>query len=496
MTGKSLLKRYNGVGLISVVLIILLGVLTMYSYFEWPPNFLLGSADSYAELLRADDVNHNKASNTLDRPFLISAISVPFSSISSLNLIMGFKIIYFFMFILSIILLFKIIKERKMKVIMFLLIVITPYIIFMQFEVERAPVIVFFFLFALNFYLKYLEKNEYAYFIFSSIFIGFSIFTHMTSYFFVLSFLIIIFLLSKEKGKDSIFFLIICGASFLIVFLTKYLFGGDIVSETTLVAFSGFMINLLNGFDKIGLWRFVESFKNHLSPLVYYTALGGLLITLIKFKKTPHHVKIFFVWFVVLFFSFSIQYESFSHSSRYPFYLVVPLIFFSVYFLTSVFKRVNRKITILIMFFFITSLVSTLYLQDLSFYRNRWEPHTKVCEYLVTNSRINEYNQILYLGWPSVTFECEKGGIEQYFMHTFGWNRTNLESIDKEFIKSNNIKYYIYDNTGSDYYDSSNIVFYKLDKMYKLKKIEEFNSYKSPHFKVELYEILGEKNGI
>ena len=484
MTGTNLLKKYK------ILAFTIIGLLFIFNFFSHiDSNLNYGSADSYTELLRAYNIENEGTSSILDRQFLVPASIIPLKTISNLNFEITQKIIYIFSLFASIVFLFKFFNKEKdyIKILFIIILLFMPYIAFMALEMERAPLLLLFFISALYYYKKYDAQDSYKHLHLSLIFTSFMILVHVTSYIF-LGVLFILFLSNKNRIKNIMLLGIYSIGTLSLFYITKKIFNLSAISETSSVAVSGFLINLTNGFSEIGGTFFLQSIIDFISPLIFYLSLLGAIILLINYKKLKVPQKSILIWYLIVTLFFIVQYKSFSHSSRYPYYVIFPAVYIALYAVRKVISSFSNSKKIILITIILISIITLYSEQDLTYYKDRWEPHSQVCDYLIHTQVEEENLSILYLGWPSITSSCMQQ-IPTKNLYHFGWNRVNLTEIDREFIISNNIKYYIKDHTGSDYYNSSEIVFDNLNEDFDLILIEKFKNEKSQHFYVELYEI-------
>jgi hypothetical protein len=137
-------------------------------------------------------------------------------------------------------------------------------------------------------------------------------------------------------------------------------------------------------------------------------------------------------------------------------------------------RHTKIKILILTLFIILSFLVFNPFLKVDNF-RNIYYPHMEIGPAAkAMKISIDNNSQIVYLGWPSITLSL----LESYnlkndaYLNTFGWELVNLEGIaSKKYITQKHIKYFIYNEGGSDYFDSNQKVYNNLQKNFSLKPV-------------------------
>ena len=71
---------------------------------------------------------------------------------------------------------------------------------------------------------------------------------------------------------------------------------------------------------------------------------------------------------------------------------------------------------------------------------------------------------VLTLGWDSFKYYFIRSDVKrERDLYTYGFNSVNIDVITSDFLKEKNIKYFIHDKIGSDYYNTADKLLQKLD---------------------------------
>jgi hypothetical protein len=256
------------------------------------------------------------------------------------------------------------------------------------------------------------------------------------------------------------------------------------------------MISASNNYDKMGFKSlntgiFNKYFLNNKLLKLFFICSSLLAIIMFFYDK-----KYFYIIILMLFIYLIIgaQWTTSSHGSRYPMYVVIFTFISLAIFFIKLINNISSNNVKLIMLICILILSFSIFepLKYVEGVRHIYIPHIKITEYMNnTNISPDIENQILFLGWPSIKFgllQNNKKDGENY-QHTFGWGNVNLTEISsKKYIINNNITYFLYDQTGTDYFDSSVQVKKNIEKHFSLKSIKKIGK---NNF-IILYEVKNE----
>jgi len=371
-----------------------------------------------------------------------------------------------------------------------MLLALNPFFSFVSTEPEKAPFVVFFFALGFLFLFKYRDnfpKGEKKYLAWSFVFFMLMMLSYPeTGIFFLISGIFIYVLFSwSTKFEDQkkwkilldpyLYVLTLAGIScFFLRFIPEMLIGfksqyqeiaaaGGSVAKT---AVKGVLFNLRNLFSSnIAASRFMIHIKDHVGVVIFVFSILGLLIFILERRERGSPEKesqgAWFIWAFVIFVLFAVQWWCYSHDSRYPYYLIPPIMFFAAVAVSWFSKKLSLSgirfvaliITLLLIFSFyqIQKLRSDVFLT----YRTRMAAQAKTAEELLHEVKIKRGDGVIALGWPSFIYALVKDepGREKdlYFV---GWGSVDLDVFSLDFIKRRNIRYFVYDAAGSDYYDT------------------------------------------
>lgn len=232
--------------------------------------------------------------------------------------------------------------------------------------------------------------------------------------------------------------------------------------------------------QKLGVNKLIEGSDNFILKQHEFIFLFVFILfsSLYFLKKQNKYIPLLFsILTLYIFAIIGLQWTSYSHTSRYPQYIVYFLLLCASLPLGLSLQLLHyKKVQILIMTFFI---VLSLLLFDpflrVDGFRDIYYPHLMIgAKAKQSKIKIDKNNQVLYLGWPSITLSL----LENYnlkneeYLNTFGWELVDLDGVSsEEYIKKKQIAYFIYNEGGSDYFDSNNKVFTNLKKNFSLTPI-------------------------
>lgn len=236
---------------------------------------------------------------------------------------------------------------------------------------------------------------------------------------------------------------------------------------------------LIEDRSKLGLSNLNKGVSNFLLGRneIVYVFIASLVISVFLLTKRNYTLFTLTLLTSYIFIIVGIQWTSYSHASRYPQYIVYFLltaISIFIFLGLNLLKNTRLRIASISMLIIILFFIFNPFLK-VDQYRELYAHHKKIGLLMrEKNINIDSNNQLLFLGWPSITLSLlENNEIrDSSKIHTFGFGLINLNGISsREYITDNKINYYIYDKSGSDYFDSSNIVRDNLNKNFSLKQI-------------------------
>ncbi len=496
--------------------LVILSLATSYYHSFGVNSISYGSGDAFGLILSSTNIEKKPAT------YLISYVYRIFYEITSLSV---YNLTFYFtpiLFIVLLIFIFKVLEKNTNLTIAFFscfLITTNPWLSFYSTEPSKAFFVLLFFFASLFFLYRYKKNNAKKEILLSFLFLSFSsVFYHTALMFFPSYFLLLYFNIYKKINLINIKSFINLFLIFLILFViisypfyyTKFqepkkgVKDDPKITESGKMSFFKFYINAvraaINAPENLGYKTFLGGIKKFLVfDLTWLFFIFSLMI-LIAANFSGFYKKNLLIDFVLIFlftFAFiSIQWKSYSHGSRYPQYTILFLFIILSYFLDLVLSKFFNKTkkALYIKALYILTLIILILSPEYIFsyvegLRHIYIPQLEVKDLILKNNiNINQENQVLYLGWPAITLALKDLGIMESYYHPFGWEHTNLTLISSEdYVLKNNINYYIYDHTGDDYYNSSDIVLDELRGNFNLVLIDKT---KGENLYIIIYKII------
>lgn len=234
---------------------------------------------------------------------------------------------------------------------------------------------------------------------------------------------------------------------------------------------------ILQDREKLGIYKLnegVDTFilnQNQLKILFAFLFIVSLILFI---RKKTYLPLVFCLLTVYAFIIVGLQWTSYSHSSRYPQYIIYFFLMCATIPIGWSIALLNKSVNkiVILSFIIIIFLLAFNSFTKIGNYRSIYQPHLDIGKKAIkSNITIDQDNQLLYLGWPSITLSL----LQNYnltndaFLHTFGWELVNLDGItSQDYISKNNIKYFIFTESGSDYFDSNKKTYKLLTSKYDL----------------------------
>lgn len=495
-------KKIQFIKIACVVLLVALYGVTRYFHSIYLGAQGYGSGDAYRVILNA----YNAGSNSQD----IYMISYFYKIAHELLGITYYQISFYatpIIGLLIVLLIFDIIRREVgfiPAMISSLIVVLNPWLAYYSTEPSKEIFVLLFILFALYFLFRFEKTQMFLWLIFSFISFAAGItYYHSILLFFPFYFIAVIyFVYQAYKDRNPFKYIFISGVVFGVTILaiagplyvikeTNYksslsekpaYLKTDIDNQgnTFQRQFGAMAYALTKDQQKLGMTKLIEGLDMFLLKQYEFIYLYGLLliISIFLFKKRKTYMPLLFsILTVYIFVVIGFQWTSYSHTSRYPQYIIYFFLLCASLPLgwsLSLLRHAKVKILILTLFIILSFLVFNPFLKVDGF-RNIYYPHMEIGPAAkATTIPIDKNNQIVYLGWPSITLSLlESYNLENdTFLNTFGWELINLDGVtSKRYIAEKNIKYFIYNEGGSDYFDSNKKVYDKLKKNFSLKPI-------------------------
>lgn len=482
MTGKSLSKKCR----IIIIIIILLGIISSFLSTNFFSKYFLSSGDSYRIYLNSKYEKLNSGSLQVIEYLIMEKIT-------GLSVEFIIRIISLLVYIIIGILILGI--SRKISLSKFSIILVAflfflnPWILNYSQDAEKGLFIV---LFSMIFFII-LRTVNYR-FLIIIIFLISSLGYHISGTLIFAA--LIIFLLTDKNSKNNLPFLKVM-AIFIISLIIAFpiirqslefnnnLFDNSVKTQLgeenqIIRTIYGFYDGLILG--KIGMNELIIGISRYLynSNILFIALLFIIFIVPIFFFiyreynkeneiKSKIYLLLIFLFINLIFFSLS--FESASHKTRYPIYI---LPFFFVIIGLSLDKilekvKLGKRIFLLSFIIFIIFILGSITKipEPISITRSLNYFHIQSLDNL--NLKINSDEKILIPGWASLEYSLEKFNIHETQIKRYGWNKVNLSEISKaEYVNKNNIKYFLYLKPTQDYYESSSLLFSELTKSYNL----------------------------
>ncbi|MDD5638522.1 MAG: glycosyltransferase family 39 protein [Candidatus Pacebacteria bacterium] len=494
------------------MLLVIINIFLSKAFIPKDDNLSYGSGDAFGIMLSAETLQNNKGES-------VNLISHFYRFVHNITGIDYFRIAFYVQPVISTLLLIivfiTILRNYGILEAFFscLLIATNPWISYYSTEPSKEMFVLIFIFLAIFFLLNFANKKRNIYLFLSAIFFGLGTLFYHSIFIFLPLFLILVssISVSEKKGVTLLFknFLLFLGVV-LLVFIPFYMNCSSSSDSAT---------NSLTEIGKYGTFELqiramVSAITEYKSELGYSNLKDGLT----AFVGGKHMISIYSLFIFLLFvfelrrkhfiyllpiifalYSFlaiSLQWVSFSHYSRYPLYIIYFFYISVGLFLGKLFSFLNQKnkkrlITLLMAINIFIFNVANIKVPG---YRNTYSSHIKVGGELKNNDiRIDNSNQVMFIGWPGINLSI----VESYknslsYLHNFGWGNTDLNKItSKEYLCSNNIKYFIHDQSGSDYYNSSEQVKKTLEErfgltpLFRIGKDKVFNEIYSINIKCE-----------
>jgi hypothetical protein len=384
-----------------------------------------------------------------------------------------------------------------------LIIILNPWLAYHSTEPSKEIFVILFLILSIYFLIRFEKTLLYRYLMLSITFFAIGItFYHSILVFLPFYIILLIYFIARNSSRpihNSIVALVIMFCTFSLIagpqMVMKQLYykntqsskpvylKTDVDSQGNVFQrqFGAMSYAILEDREKLGIYKLEEGIDTFIlrQTEFKYLFIFILFVSIILFKKNKTYLPLIFcILTIYTFVIIGLQWTSYSHSSRYPQYI---LYFFllcaSIPIGWSIKLLQNRTMKIALLSLLI-SLVFYVFspFTRIDIYRSIYKPHLLIGSSAVSSGIvINEDNQILYLGWPSVTLSLLENFnlTSDEYLHTFGWELVNLDGItSKDYITKNNIKYFIYNQSGSDYFDSNVKTYNLLSKKYKLSPIK------------------------
>lgn len=376
----------------------------------------------------------------------------------------------------------------QLFVIFCVLLLFNSYVFIFLHEIDKPLYVALYLFSSIFFILNYFDNKKKAYLILFILSFIISIFSYISAIFFVpIIFLTyVIYNDIKIFTKKNIIYLLIITILWLIVlyFLSKNIL---VISKS------------LYWIQSVFLWWNIDNITWlwYLKALSWYLWLELYLFIFILiiwwfFIKDKDDKKLYLIFFIsicYITFLFSIQSQSYSTGSRYPFYSIL----FAIYLLSLLCYNILLMHKTFIIWFLAILFININWIYPYNYYfRWLWNTHYNFCEYV----KENVYNsRIAYLDWPSINFYCgisNSVDSNKNIYHNYWWTKKNLNEI-KNGIDNMSYDYIVLDYNGDDYIKSAQEIrnYLKFNtKYYILNRFDQLNPQNNIKYnKIEIYQL-------
>ncbi len=378
------------------------------------------------------------------------------------------------------------------------LLALLPHFSFDSTEPEKAPFVVSFVMVALWFLMKSQERR--ALLLLAGLFLGLAAFAHATGYLFIPVFILSYFAL-YGVSRRSVFDPLFLGALAITALSIGAYWGLSQISASTGEQTGGSSGTILPAFVQTygaTLWdlashgftgsaweRYFQGIRQQLTtPVCLMAVIGFVVATGVAVGSRRRSMAPVLLWASLVTIGFAIQYPAASHGSRYPSYVAPAFVALAAYLcvtagrLAAVYLRprwLGRPAAVALAM----AVIGVLGLQYATTpnpgLRYLYASHRDLANFIAQEGILDDGSHMLFLGWPSITLFLLEHDLRYIdSLHTFGWGSRDLHEFTPEFIRTNNIRFYAYDRTGTDYYDSARIMLEQLARDYRLVQLKRF----------------------
>lgn len=377
--------------------------------------------------------------------------------------------------------------DRLTALLFGVLLSLNPFFSFVSTEPEKGPMVVFFFSLSLLFlfFYRYREKSRNRNLALSFVFLISMMLAYRTGLFFAFCIVLAYALFTwdlKYRGRarkilaSKFLYVILVVPVFIQIALpriTRRLNGASVYPAAESLAtetsnqFAKFFNNILFFMENpeyLGATKFMEAAKNFIGPTVFGLGLLGLIIYFFRHAEKGEKVRAapFVIWTVVVSAGFGLSYWSYSHSSRYPYYVIPAFLFMTAYLLRWLIGKITiagaaRKTAFMLILILLAAVLQLRLLQPPYYesFRLRYYTHELLADDLLHNVRIEHGQGIILQKWSSIMYYLVKDDIEREDdIFPVGWKSVDISVFTPEFLKENNIRYFVFDKVGDDYWST------------------------------------------
>jgi 4-amino-4-deoxy-L-arabinose transferase-like glycosyltransferase len=238
------------------------------------------------------------------------------------------------------------------------------------------------------------------------------------------------------------------------------------------------------GFEGSAWNRYFDAIRTQTTTPIYvlavlgFAAAGALVVSRRRFDLLP-----LMLWMMLVTLAFAIQHPALSHRTRYPTYVTPVFVLFAVFAVVTAARALLSRTDAAMRGWYVAAaiapvvaLVGASYaMSNAAGQRKLYAPHDRMAAYISQRALLGDDNELLYMAWPSVTIALlEDHPADEPFLHTYGWGSSPVSKYTSGYVESQGIRYFAYDHTGSDYYQTSQSLFAQLGTQFTLKRMVTF----------------------
>lgn len=485
-----LLAMATGLGLAT------LAIVTISSRLRYVLSFdgTYGSGDAHGILVRAFFLREGNFSpsphlalthDIFDQPPLLPALLAMVSFVPGVSLEIAPLVLMPAMTLAAVVVLYRLLHRTlglPIAIGASLMFALLPRWSFDSTEPDKAPAVVSMFVFALA--ATEAGRRDRRFLLLGGFFMGLSMMAHTTAYFF-LPVLVGSHVawnagsLRRAVDRFAVGALAFPAAAIVVYFLLARQFAGQSIVDGGVAESGGVLpsfvqtyvdalTNLATGGFNDSAWSlYFNGIRDQLGATVFFFALGGLALAIqqVVFQRR-WELAPYVLWAAIVTLAFAVQYPSWSHRSRYPSYVTPVYIVLACNFawqlggLALLWRGSIARVAGVCVFAGLAIYAIVTYaaapnpgLRDL------YASHKEAAGYVTGERLLDDGGGALYLGWPSITFSMLESRPEyEHQLFTFGFGSRDLDEFTPAFLEEHNIRYYLYDHTGNDYYGSADTV--------------------------------------
>ena len=374
------------------------------------------------------------------------------------------------------------------------LVALNPYFSFVSTEPEKAPLVLLFFSLSLFFLYtyRYNEEHRKRSLLLSLLFLCLMVLSYQTGILFAVCLIVVYLLFSWDFKyhrrivnvlKDAYLY-VLAGSAVLFAVIVPRIARAVTSSVRIYPAVeaagesagtTGSFLDPITDFFSLFIHRenlaagpFLEAIQAKTGTIIL--VLGALALIVMVFSRNQKRMRWnslpFVVWAIVVTGLFSLMQVCHSHNSRYPYYVMPAFLFLAAYFLAWFLKKLYSEKTLKYVALLVVLLLIVVSSQAQLFARHKYEitryryyTNKLVADDLLDVIKVRDDEGIIIRKWPLLIYYLlEKNPELEERLYPVGWGNVDLQVFTKDFIKEHNIRYFVHDAIGDDYYNTPNVL--------------------------------------